>query len=354
MQGAIHCGTCKRKVFFTCYNSDFMIVLNINHTDYTLMLGHLAKAFKIPHKQQDDFVIVPSSVGKGSIKILKLFNELQVLLLDASFNDSIIYQRPRSNRRYFILHFDDIFISNTVKFKVDDEVLQKTNTRHSVARLTSNLFMNTEMASAGQHIKTIRILFDEKWLKKYLGLSADTEVLQKYLSLKTESFDMEPLDDGYLKLMQELWDVQRDDPLQNIFLQNRVTMLVERFFTRLHEKSKLLEGKFKLSDDEIERLVKVEQLLVNDFSQAPPTIEGLSKIISMSSTKLKKNFKEIYGNSIFAYYQKLRMQKARELLLTGKYNVNETAAAVCYLNTTNFANAFKKQFDILPINLLGQ
>ena len=236
MQGAIHCGTCKGKVFFTCYNSGFMIVLNINHTDYTLMLGHLAAAFKIPHKQQDDFIIVPSSVGKGSIKILKLFNELQVILLDASFNDSIIYQRPRSNRRYFILHFDDIFISNTVKFKVDDEVLQKTNTRHSVARLTSNLFMNTEMASAGQHIKTIRILFDEKWLKKYLGLSADTEVLQKYLSLKTESFDMEPLDDGYLKLMQELWDVQQDDPLQNIFLQNRVTMLVERFFIRLHEK----------------------------------------------------------------------------------------------------------------------
>lgn len=324
-----------------------MIVFNINHTDYTMLLQDLAKAFNIPCTQ-DDFLVVPSSSGEGSIKILKLFDELQVMLADVSFNETLVTTREYSDKRYFILHFDDVYITKTAALKVNGETLQKTNTRHTVARLTSNMFINTEEIPANLHIRSIKILFDEKWLKKYLGLSADTDVLQKYLSLKTESFDIEQLDETYLRLMEEIWSVPQNDPLQNIFLQNRVTLLIERFFTRLHDKSDFLEGRFNLTDDEVKRLIQVEQLLVNDFSEAPPTINEFSRIVSMSSTKLKKSFKGIYGNSIYAYYQKVRMQKAKELLLSGKYNVNETADAIGYHNTSNFILAFKKQFAVSP------
>ncbi len=324
-----------------------MIVFNINHTDYTMLLQDLAKAFNIPCKQ-DDFLAVPATSGEGSIKILKLFDELQVMLADVSFNETLVTTREYSDKRYFILHFDDVYITKTAALKVNGETLQKTNTRHTVARLTSNMFINTEEIPANLHIRSIKILFDEKWLKKYLGLSADTDVLQKYLSLKTESFDIEQLDEVYLRLMEEIWSIPQNDPLQNIFLQNRVTLLIERFFTRLHDKSSLLEGRFNLADDEVKRLIQVEQLLVNDFSEPPPTIDEFSRIVSMSSTKLKKSFKGIYGNSIYAYYQKVRMQKAKELLLSGKYNVNETAEAIGYHNTSNFILAFKKQFAVSP------
>ena len=324
-----------------------MIVFNINHTDYTMLLQDLAKAFNIPCKQ-DDFLAVPATSGEGSIKILKLFDELQVMLADVSFNETLVTTREYSDKRYFILHFDDVYITKTAALKVNGETLQKTNTRHTVARLTSNMFINTEEIPANLHIRSIKILFDEKWLKKYLGLSADTDVLQKYLSLKTESFDIEQLDEVYLRLMEEIWSIPQNDPLQNIFLQNRVTLLIERFFTRLHDKSSLLEGRFNLADDEVKRLIQVEQLLVNDFSEPPPTIDEFSRIVSMSSSKLKKSFKGIYGNSIYAYYQKVRMQKAKELLLSGKYNVNETAEAIGYHNTSNFILAFKKQFAVSP------
>lgn len=324
-----------------------MIVFNINHTDYNLLLQDLAKAFNIPYNG-DDFFIVPATAGKGNIKILKLYDELQVMLADVSFNQPLITIRENSDSRYFILHFDDVYITKTGTLKVDGETLQKTNTHHSVARLTSNLFVNTEEIPANLHLKSIKILFDEKWLQKYLGLSATTDVLQKYLSLKTESFDVEQLDETYLRLMEEIWSVEQDNPVQNIYLQNRVTLLIERFFTRLHDKSNLLEGRFNLTDDEVKRLVQVEQLLVNDFSEVPPTIEEFSRLISMSSTKLKKSFKGIYGDSIYAYYQKIRMQKARELLLSGRYNVNKTAEAIGYHTTSNFILAFKKQFNISP------
>ena len=324
-----------------------MIVFNFNHTDYALLLKDLATAFGILY-DGNNFLTVPADTGKGFIKILKLYDALQVMVADVSFNTTLITTREYSDSRYFILHFDDVHVTSTIKLKVDGDTLQKTNTRHAVARLTSNMFVNSEELPEGIHLRSIKILIPEKWLTKYLALSADKAVLQKYLSLKTESFDIEPLDDEYLRLMDDIWHAHPDDPLQNMFLQNRVTLLIERFFTRLHDKANLLKGNFNLTEEEVQRLVQVQHLLINNLSETPPTIDEFSKLISMSGTKLKKSFKRIYGQSIYAYYQQVRMQKARELLLSGKYNVNDTALAIGYQNTGNFILAFKKQFSMSP------
>ena len=217
----------------------------------------------------------------------------------------------------------------------------------------TNAFSNSEEISANTPIKTIKILFSEEWLKKYLGLGDDVDMLQKYVALKTESYDIEQLDGDYLKLIDELWKVKKDDPLQNIFLQNRVTLLIERFFTRLYGKMNLPEGKFDLSSEVIKRVMAVEQLLVSDFCKLPPTIDEFSRLVSMSSTKLKKSFKSMYGDSIYSYYQKQRLQKANELLLGGRHNVKQVAEAIGYNNVSNFTLAYKKQYKKVPENILS-
>jgi AraC-like DNA-binding protein len=329
-----------------------MTVLNINHTGYKQLLHDLAVKLHLPHNTAADFLLVQPPAGTGILKAISLHDDLEVLLVDFKLATGLTTIRQRSDTRYFILHFDDVFIANTALVKVDDETLQKTNTRHSVARLTSNLFQNTEELPAGLHIKSVKVLFNEKWLKKYMGLDAQDDVVKKYLSLKTESFDIEQLDGEYLKLMDELWVVKKDDPLQNIYLQNRITLLIERFFTRLYSKSNLLEGRFDLSSEVINRLIKVEKTLVEDFSRLPPTIEQFSKMVSMSSTMLKKSFKTMYGDSIYAYYQKQRLQKANELLVSGKYNVKQTAEAIGYNNVSNFTSAYKKQYKKAPGQVL--
>lgn len=330
-----------------------MVSLEIDHNNYFLLLQQIASALNITHQPSQDFLEIPAVMGTGYFKVLRLFDELQVLIADAALVREVSYRRRASDQIFYVLHFDDVFISAPLQVKVDDEVLQKVNTRHSFARLTSSLFYHEERFPAGQQLKGVKVLFNENWLKKYLGLSSASEVLRKYLSLKTESFDVEPLDEEYMRLLNDLWQTPKNDPVQNILLQNRVTLLVERFFTRLHEKSNLINGVFTLSDDEIQRLIKVEQHLTGNFETVPPTIEDFSKMVSMSSTRLKKSFKEMFGDSIYSYYQKQRMQKANELLLSRKYSIKEVAEAVGYINTSNFIAAFKKQYLKLPSQVLA-
>jgi len=329
-----------------------MISFEINHSDSKVLLQNMAAELNIPYHGEDYINITPP-IGNGIIKVITLAKELQVIMGDVTFTQHLFARRMSAGKRYYILHFDDIFVNTAAVFSVNGEILHKSNIRHSVARLTSNAFSNTEEVSAHTHLKTIKILFSEEWLQKYLGLADDEDVLQKYLALKTESFDIEQLDAEYLKLMDELWTVKKDDPLQNMFLQNRVTLLVERFFTRLYGKMNLLQGKFDLSSEVIKRLITVEQLLITDFKKLPPTIDEFSKLVSMSSTKLKKSFKTMYGDSIYSYYQKQRLQKANELLMVGKYNVKQVAEAVGFNNVSNFNLAYKKQFKKIPENILS-
>jgi AraC-like DNA-binding protein len=326
-----------------------MILLSVNDTSYKSILSKFAKAVNVPYNSADDFVKLVPPAGEGILKAISLYDDLEVMLADFTLYDNLTTIRHRNEEVNFILHFDDLYITDTVVAKIDDETLQKSNTRHSVARLTSTLFQNTEELPAHLHIKSVKVLFNENWLKKYMRLDAGADVIKKYLSLKTESFDIEQLDGEYLKLMDDLWTAKKDDPLQNIYLQNRITMLIERFFTRLYEKINLLEGKFDLSSEVINRLITVEKMLVDDFGKLPPTIEQFAKLVSMSSTKLKKSFKTMYGDSLYAYYQKQRLKKANELLLTGHFTVKQTAEAVGYNNVSNFISAYKKQYNKAPI-----
>jgi AraC-like DNA-binding protein len=100
--------------------------------------------------------------------------------------------------------------------------------------------------------------------------------------------------------------------------------------------------------------MKVEALLVKNFALTPPTIEELSRISAMSPTKLKNNFKALYGLPIYKYYQKNRMLKAKTLLISGEYTIKEVGVMVGYSNLSHFASTFEKEFGYLPSEIAAK
>ena len=91
----------------------------------------------------------------------------------------------------------------------------------------------------------------------------------------------------------------------------------------------------------------MERELVKDLSNAP-TITQLAKQAALSPSKLKKQFKDVFGLPIYEHFQKVRMTRARELLLEGGRSVKEVGMELGYSNLSNFSLAFRKVFDTLP------
>lgn len=138
-----------------------------------------------------------------------------------------------------------------------------------------------------------------------------------------------------------------------MIVQNRILLLLERFFTRIHQKMYNLHFEVKISQDDIDRLKEVERALIKDFSVEPPSIAKLARMAAMSPSKLKNVFKDMYGIPLYQYFQKHRMNKAKAMLLSRRYSVREVGMELGYSNLSNFAKAFKKSFDQLPSDILS-
>jgi AraC-like DNA-binding protein len=208
------------------------------------------------------------------------------------------------------------------------------------------------MGAKGTIYKGIDILFNAKWLADYLGVEHIEDVLSAYLSLQVENVHREPLDSEYRRLIQEIVEVEDDSPMRLAIIQNRVMLLIERFFLRIYERKKNSYFNIPLSKADIDRVMQVEAVLTKDIFEPAPTISQLARMVSISESKLKKDFKLIYGVPVYEYFQKVRMQAAKDKLLAGGHSVKEVAMELGYSNLSNFTIAFKKEFGLLPSKLL--
>ncbi|MXV37800.1 helix-turn-helix domain-containing protein [Flavobacteriaceae bacterium Ap0902] len=74
----------------------------------------------------------------------------------------------------------------------------------------------------------------------------------------------------------------------------------------------------------------------------------LSKKFGINRTKLKGNFKKVYGKGVFEYTFNYRMQRASELLITHSHTVKEVSYLLGYSSPPSFSTAFKKHTGIAP------
>lgn len=78
------------------------------------------------------------------------------------------------------------------------------------------------------------------------------------------------------------------------------------------------------------------------------TGERIASLCSMSFDYLNRMFKTQTGITIFTYLNRIRIHKAKELLLTGTMKSSEIAAAVGYCDEYHFSKAFKKTVGVSP------
>lgn len=77
-------------------------------------------------------------------------------------------------------------------------------------------------------------------------------------------------------------------------------------------------------------------------------MEELEHQFFMSASSLLTAFKKKKNMTITAYIEAVRMEKAKELLKSGLYSVQDTAEAVGYLDANYFCKAFKRYTGMTP------
>ena len=143
------------------------------------------------------------------------------------------------------------------------------------------------------------------------------------------------------------------DSLANIYINAQTQMLLLYSFDCMVGEKELdvVNCKFLANEADREKISRSREVLIQHIGE-PITIRELSRKVAMNECYLKKGFKEMFGTTIFDFYQSQRMEHARYLLYEKGLSVTEVSMMLGYSSISHFSTAFKKHTGLKPCELL--
>ena len=134
--------------------------------------------------------------------------------------------------------------------------------------------------------------------------------------------------------------------LEKLYTKGKVYELISLYF---HKSDNEGAQNCPFLEDEVnvEKIQKAKSILIERMTE-PPSLNELSDMINLSLAHLKEGFKHIYGETVYAYLLNYKMEFARRLLATKKYNIAEVSFEVGYSTPSHFIAAFKKKYGVTP------
>ena len=141
--------------------------------------------------------------------------------------------------------------------------------------------------------------------------------------------------------------------MENIYINAQTQMLLlyslECMIEEKEETS--FSCKFLANEADRDKISRAREILIEQIGD-PVTIKELSRKVAMNECYLKKGFKEMYGTTIFDFYQNQRMEHAKYLLYEKGLSVTDVSSLLGYSSISHFSTAFKKHTGLKPCELL--
>jgi AraC family transcriptional regulator len=162
-----------------------------------------------------------------------------------------------------------------------------------------------------------------------------------------------PLCNRTRAILEGLLNHNYTDALENIYVNAQTQMLLlYSMDCMLGEKEiNTISCRFLANDDDREKIIKAREILIQQIGE-PITIKELSRRVAINECYLKKGFKELFGTTIFEFYQSQRMEHAKYLLYDKGLSVTDVSMMLGYSSISHFSTAFKKHTGLKPCELL--
>jgi len=291
---------------------------------------------------------VPASVGSGQLTALEIDPEFHVnfQFYRLSVPLEVTKEWQGNAGEYVTLAFYDLELPQKAwTWRRGDELVydqQGVNIYTGATNLTMLFPANTE-----RNVVCMRI--SRQRLESILG-DEHREYLQELLRGEGQFFLHEPLSPVMRSLLHELKQPELKQPkiakgLLQLYYHTRT---LELLYLLLEQLNKRTGGPCKTIDPEhIARIFQAKTLLIRDLSE-PPTIAALASAVLMSESQLKQSFREVFGVSIYQYFQQERLERAKQLLSENNRTVKDVGYELGFTNIGHFSRLFERLYHIKP------
>ena len=159
------------------------------------------------------------------------------------------------------------------------------------------------------------------------------------------------LNPNEIVVLNQMFHYGLHSSLEKLYTKGKVYELLSLYFNKSNgddaQKCPFLED-----EANVEKVRKVKEIIIENMLD-PPSLHELSDKVKLPLQHLKDGFKQIYGETVFAFLFNYKMEYARKLLATKKYNITETSFEVGYSTPSHFIVAFKKKYGSTPKKYLS-
>lgn len=147
-------------------------------------------------------------------------------------------------------------------------------------------------------------------------------------------------------VIRQFLNHEKPEYLNKVFRQIKLAELFVLFFEQAHLVDQP-NPQQTLHPKEEDRMQQVRDLLYH-CPAASYSLPGLARQFGTNEASLKKNFKVVFGTTIFKYLTARRMELAKELLAANELKISAIAQEVGYKHASHFTAAFRKYYGVLP------
>jgi AraC family transcriptional regulator len=207
-------------------------------------------------------------------------------------------------------------------------------------------------------IDFVSIQITHNHLKQFFSADQYSSFVENVIQFKHhENFSTSiEFNNAILKTLQNILNHNYNGSFENIYFNAQTQMLLlqcfNQFVNNANTDEMVFNCKFLATDTEREKISLARNILLEQIGE-PLTIKALSRKVAINECYLKKGFKEMYGQTIFDFYQSQRMEHAKYLLYTKKLTVTEVSDKLGYSSISHFSTAFKKLTGLKPCDLLN-
>ena len=208
-----------------------------------------------------------------------------------------------------------------------------------------DLRFDFEEAASRQGHEELCVEVDRAQLCQLLGSAQLPELLERiWSSTRSYPFELLSAPPASFRLLDEILQCDGRGAGRQLHLEAKGLELLAAWIDHLEAER---DAASDLSAQDIQRLEDARSILLARIT-APPTLPELARLARLNEGKLKQGFRKHFGDSVFGYLRRQRLEQAHRLLRQGHYNVTEVATRVGYANPSKFAAAFKALFGVNP------
>ena len=281
---------------------------------------------------------------------------LDTVLHELFFDDVRIFYVNHHIKKQKIFHPSGKYPPIQMHFLLEGINTMKSLRTGAVCRFTGNqnnivYLPHTEMdyTMSTDKVHLLGIQFQREFFYRFIDehselLSTFWNNVEKRKETRLVNERNLPLTPRMELLISEIMNSERGGYLKKLFLESRI---IELLMLQLEQADFYTKYSGSISRDDKEKLFAVKELMEEDVL-SKFTLRELAHQVGLNEFKLKKGFKELFGKTVFTYFNDLRMEYARKLLLDDGKMVYEVADILGYSESHHFAHAFKKKFGVTP------